>query len=131
LDFSVKFYVVQFYSIEHYSKSNRWIKLKLYQIVPEVFFYVGVNVQVNWSLGRACDIIQNRMYEFCYLLPLDLGTSYLARIVFLQGCGNLFWESLSFTRIFNGLQHSFQVCQGFINVSESFSCKDSLFILVT
>jgi hypothetical protein len=29
------------------------------------------------------------------------------------------------------LQHSFQVCQGFINVSEFFSYKDSLFILAT
>jgi hypothetical protein len=43
----------------------------------------------------------------------------------------LFWESLSSTRIFNGLQYSLQVWQGFINVSESFSYKDSLFILAT
>jgi hypothetical protein len=33
--------------------------------------------------------------------------------------------------IFNGLQHSFHVWQGFINVSESFSYKDSIFILAT
>jgi hypothetical protein len=43
----------------------------------------------------------------------------------------LFWESLSSTRIFNGRQYSLQVWQGFINVSESFSYKDSLFILAT
>jgi hypothetical protein len=34
------------------------------------------------------------------------------------------------TRIFYRLQYSFQVWQGFINVSEFFSYKDSLFILV-
>jgi len=33
--------------------------------------------------------------------------------------------------IFKGLQYSFQVWQRLINVSESFSYKDSLFILVT
>jgi hypothetical protein len=55
----------------------------------------------------------------------------LARILFLKGCGRLFWESPNSTKIFNGLQHSFQVWQGFINVSESFSYKDSLFILAT
>jgi hypothetical protein len=55
----------------------------------------------------------------------------LARILFLKGCGSLFWESPSSTKILNGLQHSFQVWQGFINVSESFSYKDSLFILAT
>ena len=49
----------------------------------------------------------------------------------IQGCNGLFWESPSSTRIFNGLQHSFQVWQGFINVSESFSYNDSLFILAT
>jgi len=53
----------------------------------------------------------------------------LARILFLKGCGSLFWESPNSTKIFNGLQHSFQVWQGFINVSGSFSYKDSLFIL--
>jgi len=52
-------------------------------------------------------------------------------ILFLQGCGSLFWESPSSTRIFNGLQYSFQVWQGFINVLESFSFNDSLFIQAT
>jgi hypothetical protein len=74
---------------------------------------------------------QQRLYEFCYLLPFNLWASYLARILFLKGCGSLFWESPSSKKIFNGLKHSFQVCQGFINVSESFSYKDSLFILAT
>jgi len=74
---------------------------------------------------------QQRLYEFCYLLPFDLWTSYLARILFLKGCGSLFWKSPISTKIFNGLQHRFQVWQGFINVLESFSYKDSLFILAT
>jgi hypothetical protein len=66
-----------------------------------------------------------------FLIPFDLWTSYLARIVILKGCGSLFWKSPSSTKIFNGLQHSFQVWQWFINVSKFFSYKDSLFILAT
>jgi hypothetical protein len=54
----------------------------------------------------------------------------LARILFLKGCRNLFWESSNSTKMFNGLQHSFQVWQGFINVLESFSYKEG-FILAT
>jgi hypothetical protein len=69
--------------------------------------------------------------NFVHLLPIDLWTSYLARILFLKGCGSLFWKSTNSTKIFNGLQHSFQVWQGFIIISESFSYKDSLFILTT
>jgi hypothetical protein len=74
---------------------------------------------------------QQGLYEFCYLLPFDLWTSYLARILFLKGCGSLFWKSTTSTKIFNGLQHSFQVWQGFIIILESFFYKDSLFILAT
>jgi len=70
-------------------------------------------------------------HNFCYLLPFGLWASYLTRILFLKGCDNLFWESPNFSKIFNGLQHSFHVWQRFINVSESFSYKDSLFILAT
>jgi len=75
---------------------------------------------------------QQRLYEFCYLLPFDLWTSYLVRILFLQGCGSWFWVFPSSTGIINELQYNLQVRQGFINnVSESFSYKDSLFILAT
>jgi hypothetical protein len=52
-------------------------------------------------------------------------------ILFLKGCGSLFWKSTNSTKIFNGLQHSFQVWQGFIIISESFSYKDSLLIVAT
>jgi len=91
--------------------------------------YLGLKFHVNQSSGRHRNTGQQRIYEFCYLLPFDLWTSYLTRILFLQGCDSLFWESPCSTRIFNGLQYSFQEWQGFINVSEYFSYKDSLFIL--
>jgi hypothetical protein len=49
-------YTVQFYAIKNNSKSNRWIELKLYQTIPEVFVYVRVNVQMNQSSEWTCDI---------------------------------------------------------------------------
>jgi hypothetical protein len=97
----------------------------------DMFCYLVLQFQVNRSSGRHRYTGQQRLYEFCYLLPFDLWTSYLARILFLKGCGSLFWESPNSTKIFNGLQHSFQVWQRLINVSESFSYKDFLFILAT
>ena len=96
-----------------------------------MFSYLGLKYHVNRSSARHPNTGQQRLYGFCYLLPFDLWTFYLARILFLKGCGSLFWESPNSTKIFNGLQYSFQVWQGFINVSESFSYKDSLFILAT
>jgi len=42
-DFSIKFSTVQFYTIEHNSKSNYWIEHKLYHKIPEVLVYIGVN----------------------------------------------------------------------------------------
>jgi hypothetical protein len=86
--------------------------------------YLGLKFQVDRSSGRHRNTSQERLYEFCYLFPFDLWTFYLARILFLQGYDNLFWESSSSTRIFNGLQ-------GLVNVSKPFSYKDSLFILPT
>jgi hypothetical protein len=130
-NFGIKFSTVQFYAIDHYFKFNRWIELKLYQKILEVFFYLEVNIHMNRSSRRTSDMGQNRLYKFCYLLHFDLWTSYLARILFLQECDSLFWESHSCTRIFNGLQHSFEVWQWFIDVSKSFSYKDFLFILAT
>jgi len=107
LNFGVKLFTVQFYAIEHNSKSNCWIELKLYHKIQKVL-YVGVNFQVNRSSEMTCNIGQNRLYEFCYLLPFDLWTSYLVRIIFLKGCGFLFWKFPSSTRIFNELKHDFQ-----------------------
>ena len=97
----------------------------------DIFFYLGLKFQVNQSSRRHHNTGQQRLYEFYYLLPFDLWTSYLIRILFLQGCGSWFWEFSSSTRIFNELQYNLQVWQGFIIVSESFSYKDSLFILAT
>jgi hypothetical protein len=82
--------------------------------------YLGLKLQVNQSLERHRNTGQQRLYEFCYLLPFDLWISYLARILFLKGCGSLFWESPNSPKIFNGLQHSFHVWQGFINVQNPF-----------
>ena len=86
---------------------------------------------VNQSLGRHHNMGQHRLYKFCYLLPSDLWIFYLAGVLFILEYDSFFWESPSSTRIFNGLQYSFQVWQWFINVSKFFSYKDSLFILAT
>ena len=107
-----------------------WVEIS-YVDSPDMMSYIGLKFQVNQSLKRHRNTSQHRLYKFYYLLSFDLWTSYLARILFLKEYGSLFWESTNNTRIFNGLQHSFQVWQGFINVSESFSYKDSLFILAT
>ena len=107
------------------------INLKFYMESPYMLSYLGLKYHVNQSSARHPNMGQQRLYEFCYILPFDLWTSYLARILFLKRYGSLFWKSPNSTNIFNRLQHSFQVWQGFINVSESFSYKDSLFILAT
>jgi len=119
------------YDNNHNSQSNRWIVLKCYVDSSDMFSYIGLKFQVNQSLERYRNTGQQSLYEFCYLLSFDLWTSYLARILFLKGCGSLFWESPNSTKTFNGLQHSFQVWQVFINFSEFFPYKDSLFILAT
>jgi hypothetical protein len=89
-DSDVKYATIQFYGNSHNSQSDRWIELKVYVKSPDMFSYLGLNFQVNQSLGRHRNMGQQRRYEFCYLLPFDLWTSYLARILFLKGCGILF-----------------------------------------
>jgi hypothetical protein len=111
---------IQFYGNSHNAQSDCWIKLKFYVESPDMLSYLGLKFQVNRSLARHRNTGQQRLYEFCYLLPFDLWTSYLARILFLKGCGSLFWKSPNSPKIFNGLQHSFHVCQGFINVQNPF-----------
>jgi hypothetical protein len=69
--------------------------------------YLGLKFQVNRSSERHPNTGQQRLCEFCYLLPFDLWTFFLARILFLKGCGSLFWKYPNSTRIFNGLQYSF------------------------
>jgi len=119
-NFDVKCATIQFYGNNHNSQSDRWIELNVYLESPDMLSYIGLIFQVNQSLGRHRNTGQQRLYEFCYLLPFNLWTSYLARILFLKGCGSWFWKSPSSTKIFNGLQHSFHVWQGFINVQNPF-----------
>jgi len=115
-DFDLKSAPIQFYGNSHNSQSDRWIKMIFYVESPDMFSYLGLKFQVNRRSRRHGNTGQQRLYEFCYLLPFDLWASYLARILFLKGCGSLFWESSNSQKIFNGLQHSFHVWQGFINV---------------
>jgi hypothetical protein len=89
-DFDVKCATIQLYGNSHDSQSDRWIELKVYMKSPDMLSYRGLKFQVNRSLGRHLNTGQQRLYEFYYLLPFDLWTSYLARIVFLKGCGSLF-----------------------------------------
>jgi len=110
-DFDVKSAHIQFYRNIHNSQSDSWLGLKFYVESPDMLSYLRLQFQVNRSSGRYHNTGQQRLYEFCYLLPFDLWTFYLARILFLKGCGSLFWESPSSTKIFNGLQHSFQVAR--------------------
>ena len=126
-DFDVKCATIQFYGNNYISKSDRWIGTKFYVGSSDMLSYLGLKFKVNQSSRRHRNTGHQRLQEFCYLLTFDLWTFYFARILFLKGCDSLFWESPSSTKIFNRLQHSFQVWQGFINVSESFSYKDSLF----
>jgi hypothetical protein len=67
-----------------------------------MFSYLGLKFLVNRRLERHQNTGQQRLYEFCYLLPFNTWTSYLARILFLKGCDNLFWKSTNSTKIFNG-----------------------------
>ena len=130
-DFGIKNATVQVHGNSHNSRFDHWIKVIFYVDSPDMFSYLELKFQINWSSGRHRNTGQQRLYEFCYLLPFDLWTSYLIRILFLQGCGSCFWEFPSSTRIFNELEYNLQVWQGFIIVLESFSYKDSLFILAT
>jgi hypothetical protein len=108
-DFEVKCAPIQFYGNNHNSQSDRWIELKVYVESSDMLSYLVLQFQVNQNSVRYRNMGQQRLYEFYYLLSFDLWTSYLARILFLKGCGSLFMESPHSTKIFNGLQHSFQV----------------------
>jgi hypothetical protein len=110
-DFGVKSTTVQVYDNSYNSQSDRWIEIKFYVNSLDMLSYYWLRFHVNRSLGRHHNTGQQRLYEFCYLLPFDLWTSYLVKILFLQGCGSWFWEFASSTRIFNELQYNLQVWQ--------------------
>jgi hypothetical protein len=130
-DFDEKCAPMQFYGDSNNSQSDCWIGLQCYVESPAMLCYLRLIFHVSWSSGRHHNTGQQRLYKFCYLLHFDLWTFYLAKNLFLKGCNSLFWKSPSFIKIFNELQYSFQVWQGFINISEYFSYKDFLFILAT
>jgi len=52
-----------------------------------------------------CDSCQKKLYEFCYLLPCDLWTSYLAMILFLKE-----YMAACFGNGKNGMQGSLLEC---------------------
>jgi hypothetical protein len=52
-------------------------RAKIFRGLSNMFSYLGLKFQVNWSSGRHHNTGQQRLYEFCYLLPFDLWTSYL------------------------------------------------------
>ena len=110
-DFGVKSATIQVYGNSHKSQSDHWIELILYVDSPDMFYYLGLKIQVNRISGRNRNTGQRRLYGFYYLRPFDLWTSYLVRILFLQGCGSWFCEFPSSIRIFNELQYNLQVWQ--------------------
>jgi hypothetical protein len=63
-----------------------WVEI--YQKIPKVFVYIGINFQVNRSSEGTCDIDQNKLYEFCYLLPFDV-------CILLIWQGSFFWNDVT------------------------------------
>jgi hypothetical protein len=72
--------------------------MKFYVESPDILVHLRLKFQVNLTLGRHRNTGQHRLYEFCYLLPFDLLTSYLTRILFLKGYGTLFGNLLVLQR---------------------------------
>jgi hypothetical protein len=84
-DYDIKCTTVKFHDNSHNFQSHRWIRRKCYVESPDMFSYLRLKFQVNRSSGRHRNTGQQRLHEFCYLLPFDLWASYLARILSLQG----------------------------------------------
>jgi len=96
-DFGVKFPTIQFNTIDHNSKSNCWIELKLYLKIPDVFFYVRVKFQVDRILGRCCDVGQNRLYDFFFIY-------FLLTCEFSIWQGSFFYKNVTIQ--FNAIDHN-------------------------
>jgi len=101
-DFDVKCATIQFYGNSHNSQSDHWIRLNIYMESLDMLSYLELKFQINHSSERHRNTGQQRLYEFCYLLSFDLLTSYLARILFLKGCGSLFGNLLIHQRSLMG-----------------------------
>ena len=82
-DFGVKLAIVQFYTNGHNFQSNRWIRLKFCERFPDISIYLWSKFQVNRSPRSHYFSSRNLLWKFCYILPFDLWTSYLVRILFL------------------------------------------------
>ena len=89
LNFDVKYTIIQFYGYNHNFQFYRWIEQKIYVESPDIS-YPALEFEVNQSSGRHRNMGHQRLHKFCYFLLFDLWTSYLARIIFLQGNNNLF-----------------------------------------
>jgi len=63
------------------------------------------------KFSHASEFGKDLQYRPKQVVWILLFTYYLTRILFLKGCGNLFWEFSSSTRIFNELKHNFQEWQ--------------------
>ena len=87
-DSDVKCATIQFYGNSHNSQSDLSIELKFYMELPEMFSYHGLKFQVNQSSGRHHNSGQQR--PILLFKEFGLWTSYLARILFLEGCGSWF-----------------------------------------
>ena len=115
--FDVKCATIQFYGNNHNSQSNCWIGLKCYMESPDMLSYLRLKFQINWNLGRHRNTGQQRLYEFCYLLPFDLWTSSLLRLFSYKDVATSFVNFLVLQEYLNGQQHSFHVWYGLrINV---------------
>jgi hypothetical protein len=87
-DFDIKSASIQFYGNSHNTQSDHWIGLKVYMESSDMLSYVRLESQegIETRVNRGC-------MNFVIYILFDLWTSYLARILFLKGCGSLFWES--------------------------------------
>jgi hypothetical protein len=113
-DFDVKSATIQFYSNSHNSQSDRW---------HVVLSWVKISGQSEFGSTKAVRIL---LFTSFWLMVFLFGYDSFPKRMW-----QLILESTNSTKIFNGLQYSFQVWQRFIIISESFSYKDSLFILAT
>ena len=53
---------VQFYGSKYNSQSDSWIEMKFYQEFPDIFFYVELKFQDNWSSKRHHNTDQKLIY---------------------------------------------------------------------
>ena len=51
-DFGIKNATIQVHGKSYNSRSDHWIKVIFYVDYPDMFFYLGLKLQVNRSLGR-------------------------------------------------------------------------------